>query len=583
MKLRLLVAAAALAGATVVFAADPAKVLRVAMPDIETLDPHQYNDDPSFQVMRAIFEGLYEWNYLASPAKLAPNTAVALPEIADDGRRWTIRVKPGIRFTPDPAFRGKPRELTAEDYVYSLKRWLDPNLKRGGAPITADLIVGARAAVDAAARPGAKFDYDRPIEGLRALDRYTLQLRLTEPNYPIIESYLVLGAIAREVVEDAGGDVRTRPVGTGPFRLREWKRGSRLVLDANPDYRALRFPESGDPAHAGLVRGMRGKALPQIGVVEVSFIEEDVTRLLEFDRGRLDYVILRGETATRLLAGDRLRPEYAARGIRREVLIEPFLFSIYFNMSDPVLGGTTNERIALRRAIALAFDATHLIKVVYAGQALPANQLVPPRVGGHDPSMPARSPADPAAARALLDRAGYSKRDAEGFRLAPDGNPLTLTLSLRTGAVSREVQTQWKKDMDALGLRLDFRVAPFQDIIKELDAGRYQMYSGGYGGDPSGYAELIQLHGKQPSSVNTTRFRNADYDAAMAEFLRSPAEPGQRSAARRMSAIAQAYMPLLPVLFRFESYYLHPWVAGFAPPAFDNYWKYLDLGRRPPG
>jgi ABC-type transport system substrate-binding protein len=527
-----LLAAAVLAGATTLDAADPAKVLRVALPDIETLDPQQYNDDPSFQVMRAIFEGLYEWDYLASPARLAPNTAVALPQIADDGRRWTIRVKPGIRFTPDPAFKGRPRELTAEDYVYSLKRWLDPNLKRGGAPITADLVVGARALVDAAARPGGRFDYDRPLAGLRALDRYTLQLTLTEPNYPIIESYLVLGAVAREVVEDAGGDVRTRPVGTGPFRLREWKRGSRLVLEANPDYRPLRFPESGDPAHAGLVRGMRGRALPQIGVVEVSFIEEDVTRLLEFDRGRLDYVILRGETATRLLAGDRLRPEYAARGIRREVLIEPFLFSIYFNMSDPVLGGTTNERIALRRAIALAFDAANLIKVVYAGQAQPANQLVPPRVGGHDPSLPPRPPADPAAARALLDRAGYSKRDAEGFRLAPDGKPLTLTLSLRTGAVSREVQTQWKKDMDALGLRLDFRVAPFQDIIKELDAGRYQMYSGGYGGEPSGYAELIQLHGRQPPTVNTTRFRNADYDAAMAEFLRSPDEPGQRSAAR---------------------------------------------------
>ena len=123
------------------------------------------------------------------------------------------------------------------------------------------------------ARPAAKFDYDRPIEGLRALDRYTLQLRLTEPNYPIIHDNLIRGAVAREVVEAAGGDIRARPVGTGPYRLREWKHGSRIVLEANPGYRAIRFPESSDPAHAALVRSMQGKTLPQIGVVEISIID----------------------------------------------------------------------------------------------------------------------------------------------------------------------------------------------------------------------------------------------------------------------------------------------------------------------
>ena len=410
-----------LAIATAAGAADAGKILRVAMNDIETLDPQQYNDDPSFQVLRAIFEGMYEWDYLASPARLSPLAAAALPEITGDGTIWTIRLKPGIYFTADPAFSGKPRELTAADYVYSLKRWLDPNLRRGGAPITTDLIVGARAIVDAATRSGGKFDYDRPMEGLRALDRYTLQLKLTQPNYPVIESYLVLGAVAREVVEAAGGDIRLRAVGTGPYRLREWKRGSRIVLEANPGYRTLRFPDSDDPRHAALVRSMRGKTLPQVGVVEISVIEEDVTRLLEFDRGGLDYVVLRGETANRPLANGALRPEYVARGIARHVLTEPFLFSIYFNMNDPATGGMTTERIALRRAIALGFDVDNLVKVVYAGQARPANQMAPPGVTGHDPALPARPRADPAAARALLDRVGYRNLDADGYRLTPDG------------------------------------------------------------------------------------------------------------------------------------------------------------------
>src|SRR5207253_3156400 len=224
-------------------AADPAKILHIASPDIETLDPHAYTDDPSFQVIQAIFEPAYEWDYLASPPKLTPLTAAAPVEITDGGKVWTIRLKQGIQFTDDPAFKGKPRELTADDYIYSYKRWLDPNGRRGGSPILTDLIIGARPVIDAA-RAAGKFDFDRPIEGLRALGRYTFQIRLNEPNYPNVRDLLgFVGASAREVVEAAGPDIRTRPVGTGPFRLREWKRGSRIMLEANPRYRPAHFPE----------------------------------------------------------------------------------------------------------------------------------------------------------------------------------------------------------------------------------------------------------------------------------------------------------------------------------------------------
>src|SRR5438874_10144777 len=211
-------------------AADSAKVLRLASPDIDTLDPQGYADDPSFQIIMALFEPAYEWDYLASPPKLRPLSADGPPVITENEKTWTIQLKHGIHFVDDPAFKGKPRELTADDYVYAYKRWLDPNGRRGGAPIITNLIVGARPVVDQAAKAG-KFDFDRPIEGLRALDRYTLQIRLNEPNYPNIRDVLgFVGACAREVVEAAGADLRTRPVGTGPFKLREWKRGSRLVL-----------------------------------------------------------------------------------------------------------------------------------------------------------------------------------------------------------------------------------------------------------------------------------------------------------------------------------------------------------------
>src|SRR5438477_6267921 len=558
-----------------VAAADPNKILRVATFDIETLDPQQYNDDPSFRVITAIFEGLYEWDYLAATPSLAPVTAAGPPEISADGKIWTIRIKPGIYFTDDPAFGGKPRELVAQDFVYSITRWLDPNLRRGGAPVPTDLIVGARAVVDAARETG-KLDYDRPIEGLRALDRHTLQMTLTQVNYPIAQPLLNYLLCPREVVVAAHGDIRARSVGPGPYRLREWKRGSRIVLEANPKYRPLRFPASGDPAHAALVKSMQGKTLPQIGVVELNVIEEDVTQLLEFERGVLDYVELRAQIASRLLANGKLKPEYAERGIARHVFAEPFLFAIYFNIADPVVGGMGKERIALRRAMALALDRKTLIDVVYSGQALPANQLVPPGVAGHDATLPP-STYDPSAANALLDRYGYEARDAEGYRKAPDGKPLTLTTSLRTGSISREIATLWKKNLDAIGLRGEFHLTPFQDFVKKLEAGNFQLYWGGYGGVPYGYPQLDQLDSRQPPTVNTARFRLAEYDRAVDRFYASPNEKGRNAAARQASELASTYAPILPTIFRLQNDFVQPWVQGYSKQLYTNYWKYLDV------
>jgi oligopeptide transport system substrate-binding protein len=567
----------ALTSACTAVAADPNKVLRVALPDIDTLDPQQATTIPAQRVILAIFEGLYAWDYLNTPAGLMPVTATAPPEISDGGKTWRISLKPGIHFTDDPAFHGKARELVADDYIYSMKRRLDPNLSRGGDTVMTDLIIGARAVVDAAKKPGAKFDYDRPIEGLRAPGRYTIEIRLSAINYPSVQIFLTAWAVAREVVEAADGDIRTRAVGTGPYRVREWKRGSKIVLEANPNYRTLRFPTSSNPADAELVRSMRGRTLPQIGVIDISIIEEDTTLLLEFERGTLDYVELRAEIANRLLAGDKLKPEYAARGIVRHARLEPFLFFVDFNMIDPVVGGMGNDKIALRRAIAMGLNTQNLVDVVYAGQGQPANQMIPPGVSGHDPAAPLKSLYDPAAAQALLDRFGYKNRDPDGYRQTPDGKPLTVVLSLRAAAISRETQTLWKRDMDVIGIRIDFRVAPFQDFVKDLIAGKYQMSAAGFGGVPTGDGILELLDSRQPPFANQSRFKLAEYDQWVDRFLETPIASEQVAAARRMNEMVRAYMPLLPMIFRRENDFVQPWLLGFRPQVFGTYWQFMDI------
>jgi len=576
--LRLVVLLAVVLFAEASFSADRNKVLHVASTNIETLDPQRWNDNPSYQIQFAIFEGLYEWDFLATPSRLTPNTATAMPTITDDGRTWTIRVKPGIHFTADPAFKGRRRELVAEDYVYSLKRALDPGLQRGGHPVAADLIAGARAVVDAASKPGAAFEYDRPIEGLRALDRYTLQLKLANANYPVVEDLITNGAVAREVVEAAGGDVRMRAVGTGPYLLKEGKQGSRMILEANPDYRTLSFPESRDPANAALTASMRGIPLPQIGAIEIAFVEEATTRTLEFERGMLDYVVLGGEAAGRLLAGGNLKREYAASGIQHRPVSSPYVIGLALNMSDPVLGGMSKERIALRRAIAKALDADELVKVVYAGQATVMNHLSPPGVAGYDASWQSRSAYDPAGARALLDRVGYDRKDAGGFRLGQDAKPIALTLILPWSSnTARELATLVKRNLAAIGLKADVRMVPFQDAIKEVMAGSYQMFFVSQGGDPTGWIALRILYGKSPPTTNLSRFSFPEYDRAAEQFLRAATEAERVAAARTATEVANNYAPFIPLIVRMDNWFVQPWISGFSPPVIQTHWKYMDI------
>ena len=260
--------------------AQPGKVLRVSMDGEEAgFDPQAANDGYSATVMTAIFESLYEYLYLGG-AQIVPRTAASMPEISADGRTWRIRLKPGIHFSDDRAFKGVQRELIAQDYVYAWKRLLDPRVRSGSAEILAERILGARAAIDKAKHSG-RFDYDAEIEGLRATDRYTIELKFPEADYTLLP-YLTspaLSAVAREVVETYGDDngrVMEHPVGTGPYRLIQWRRGQKIVLEANLGYREEYFPappKDADPATRALAKAMTGKRLPQIGRVETASLQ----------------------------------------------------------------------------------------------------------------------------------------------------------------------------------------------------------------------------------------------------------------------------------------------------------------------
>jgi len=360
--------------------------------------------------------------------------------------------------------------------------------------------------------------------------------------------------------------------------LKEWKRASRIVLEANPHYRKLAFPDSNDPAHESVVAQMKGRALPAIGRIEVSIIEEAGSEYLTFDQGDLDMISLTGDVAPRALDGDKLKPVLARKGIAHHRFAAPTLSYTYFNMEDPTVGGYTREQIALRRAIAMGFNTEEMIRVLFNGHARPATQLLPPGVQGHDTSIPVKSLYDPEGAKALLDRFGFKDRDGDGYRESPDGRPITLVRATLPESWYREADTLWKKNMDAIGLRMNVQQQSFAELLNLSKAGKLTMFNLGLRAlEPSGYLVLQTLWSKSPHDTNRARFRNTEYDKAYEEFLRTPAGPQRLRLARRMAEIVQAYVPMTLHTNGIGNVLVSPWVLGYQPSQFAQSWKYLDL------
>src|SRR5450631_4054376 len=250
-------------------AADPGKTLRVVFAIAETsFDPQFASDAASDGVISNIYESMLDYDYLARPVKLVPRTLEAMPSIEDGGKTYVCHIRKGIFFTPDAAFKGKPRELTAADYAYGIKRLLDPSVKSPWIWLVEGKIAGSAEAITQATKTG-RFDYGAPIRGLEVVDRYTLKIRLTQPDLRFIYALAIpnVSAVAHEVVESYGVDFGAHPVGTGPYLLGPYSRSAKIALDANPGFREWTYEPSGPiPAESqAIAAALKGHRLPLVG------------------------------------------------------------------------------------------------------------------------------------------------------------------------------------------------------------------------------------------------------------------------------------------------------------------------------
>ena len=600
MKRRTLLAAgAALPGAmqAAPAAGEPdGKTLRLAFASAETtFDPPQTNSDANASaVLAQILESPLGFDYLARPVRLSRVTAAAMPEVSADGRVFTVRIQPGIFFAHDPAFKGPDgrqvrRELVAQDYVYSIKRYFDPHWN------SADLYLfeslkppGLSELRERAVRSRKPFDYDTEVEGVRTLDRYTLRVTLGIGDARFLYMFAspqIMGAVAREVVELYGDDIGAHPVGTGAFRLKSWRRASRIELERSPSYRGTQYEgvPADDPIAQRIAAHLKGKNLPLADQVVIDIVEENQPRWLSFLNGTYHWLQVPGNFRALAAPGGSLAPYLAKRGVRLHQQLQADMGMSFFFMDHPLVGGYTAEKVALRRAIGLAFDGDAYVNHVLGGFGIRAQSTVAPFTSGYDPAYKSEmSDFSPARAKALLDLYGYLDRDGDGWREQPDGSPLVLSMATQSSQQDRRANEIWQRSMRAVGLRMAFDVSTWPELLKKSRAGSLMMWGYSWSaGSPDGGFFLAIAYGPNASEANDPRFALPAFDHLFEKQRALPDGAEREAVIRQAKDLLVAYLPYKVHVHNVYLDVVQPWTEGFwRHPFMRDIYRFVDPGAR---
>ena len=530
-------------GAATDSAAAGMKIYRHSMDEMpSSLDPVQSANVYANHVNINAYDTLYAYKYLARPYTLKPNLAIGFPQISEDGLTYTIRIKQGVHFVDDPAFpEGKGREVVAGDFVYSIKRHFDPATRPQGAWLWQGRIVG----LDEWKKGGS--DYAAEIEGLRALDRHTIQIQLIRP-YPQLLYTLTQGyssIVPVEAVEKYGKEFAIHPVGSGPFRVVSYDT-SKIIFEPNPHYRQepvdLAF-EGYDPArhsHLGL-EAIEGRSPPFLDRLEIHFIGESSARWNSFTKGNeVQFTTLPIEKADQVLSSKdpiTLSPEYAEQYHSYAGTEAGFIFQV-FNMDFPEFGYNPDpEREArnygLRCAILKAVSWDQRNESFYMGLGKVFPGIIVPVVPEYDSSLPRVSVIrDVAGAKRLLRENGWT---AENLPELVYG-----TTSGVTNRLQYEQFRAWVKEVGYPPEKIILKqYATFGDISKAWKESQLPWVSKGWGLDFPDAENTLQLfYGPNASpGSNDANYRNPEYDRLYEESSVMLPSPERTALYRKMNRI----------------------------------------------
>ncbi len=563
-----LLSMAALATLPFAPARDPNALYASYAINLRSLDPAVSYDVISGVILGHTYEGLYDYAYGVRPAKVIPTLATAFPTLSDDGLTYTIPIRHGVHFQAAPGEdqlfpgpNGLGPEVTADDFVYSYKRLADSRLASPSfSAFLQGKVVGLDAFFDASAasqKAGKPTDYSLPVQGLVALDRYTLQIHLTQPNPQFIFSLASpsLSAVCRRAVEFYGDSFRARPVGTGPYCFKSYRADYRVVLTASPSYRGRPDADPGTvPAD---------QRLPYQPTVIYDYFAETLPLWHAFQQGLYDSMELPKEgflsavdTTTR-----SLRPDYASRGMRLTTITDPAIDYYGFNLRDPVLG----KNKPLRQAMCLAWDREAFIRKYLAGRGMTPRGFIPPGfpISDLQPENPFNH-YDIVRAKSLM-------KEAELI----NGGPIPPLKLLFDGSDSayRQYAEAFQSAMAQIGVKINIDPSTYARLLELVDARNFQICMTGWQADyPDEQTFLQMFYSKlaDPGGVNMFGYNNPEFDALYERAIKLSPGPDRNDLYCKMVAMADEDCPMVEDYIRVRYYVSRSWLANYDFPDYGN-------------
>jgi len=621
------------------------------------LDPAQSYTSDEYDIIQQNYEPPFQYDYLKRPYRLIPATAteVSHPKYYDrrgrllsadaDAARvayseYDIRIREGIRYQPHPAFardsRGESlylslaesdiaskyklsdfpktgtRELTAEDYVYQIKRLAHPRLVSPIYGHMTDYIVGLKelgerlkrdndAMMAAHTKRYGPADKGAPwidlrkyeLSGVRAVDRYTYRVRV-RGKYPQFVYWLAMPFFApmpweadrfysqRGMNEGRNLTLDWYPVGTGAYMLSENDPNARMILDANPNYHGETYPSEGEAgdAAAGLLADA-GKRVPFVERIVFSREKEAIPYWNKFLQGYYDSAGIASDNfdqAVRLnLEGEAtLTPDMEKRGIRLRTSVATSTFYLAFNFKDAVVGGAGERARKLRQAVSIAVDWEEFISIFQNGRGIAGMGPLPPGIfgyrgdaSGYNPVVydwvdgkPMRKPI--AAAKKLLAEAGYPDgRDAK------TGQPLVLYLdTVGRGADDASRLNWYVKQFAKIDVQLEIRATDWNRFQEKIRSGNTQMFFLGWNADypdPENFMFLLYGPNGSQDGENKARYANPAFDRLFDEMKNMENGPQRQAIIDQMVKIARDDAPWVWGFHPKDYTLSHAWVSPTKP------------------
>ncbi len=610
------------------------------------LDPARSYSENEYVFLGNIYEPPLQYHYLKRPYQLEPQTAAGMPTVRYlDARgrelpagvaaakiavsEYEIRIKPGIRYQPHPAFAkdasGKPRyvpmpagelerivrfedfaekgtrELTAADYVYQVRRLAHPRVQSPILGLMADYIVGLKdlaKTLGKVAREQPKDAYldigQYDFSGAVVVDRYTYRIRI-KGKYPQFVYWLAMPFFA-PVPEEAERFYRQpgmaernftldwQPVGTGAYYLAQNDPNRVMRLQKNPHYHDDFYPSEGDPgdAEAGLLADA-GKRLPMVESVIYSLEKEDVPYWNKFLQGYYDASGVSSDSfdqAIRMNAKGEpdLTPDMRERGILLATAARPSLNYMGFNMLDPVVGGLSERARKLRQALSIAIDYEEFISIFLNGRGLPGQGPLPPGIFGYRDGEAGMNPVvfrwqDKQTrrrplqdAKRLLAEAGYPNG-----RDAATGQPLTLYFDTAASGPEAKSRMDWfRKQFAKLDIQLVIRASDYNRFQDKMGKGSAQLFEWGWNADyPDPENFLFLLYGPNRKvgvgGENAANYQNPEFDRLFERMKDMDNGPARQVVIDAMVKLAREDAPWI-FAFHPKSFGLrHGWVMNAKP------------------